>query len=745
MNSLDNSPWSDIAYMLPPPAAPQVRVEQVTAERAHLVWNTPPSYGFDVQHYHVYVRRVGCDDEPAKEAVVLATKQDEESSDGAAVSPEGSSGRRGSLNKLDSWGGDHIKAAAVGSLLSGENRMHYFAHNLLPNTKYEVLVRAKSEGGLSDLSAPVEVETLPLPPPIPSNMCLSDIQPTLLTLTWSLESGTEGGRHGDDVSYQVCWRNASHDGEEHWSSQDVPIMTCTIEGLAADTLYAVKVRGCNKGGNGAWSPVWAQRTQVHPPRMPMGLHVAGATPTSMQVSWDSAHDSVHHPVMLYQLRVAARYHNGDYDPNEPWVTVAATETSESPRLTKVVEDLEPGVTYCVQLRAVNSYGPGEITAPLAVSTVCDVPPPPSQPVSESTGPGVVFLTWNQPVFGSDLIHREGNMIEGYMVQMRIHGQDDWKVVHEETSETRCVVEDVSHSTIYCFRVKARNHLGWSEWSDEGMEATPAPPPPRPPDSVVCVTTHNSATLRWWSQPGVTLYEIHQLMDGCWVSSMHARSVIAEQMSEAPAPSSRQISIASAASTMALSVGSTALSRMSSFDVLRDSSRKGTGRREPMMLTYTKDFLESNTEYSFRVVAIHAGGQSFSPEIRATTKEMAWAQMLTGSERGALRDLLIRCEASGQPSRPLAIISSEPLAAAVPLLCLAAARLLTASRPPPVRVFRVARQGSARHRDPLVPLPLKARKRLRHSPHPSQAAGAPLPRNLQPTARPIPSPPLVCPL
>ena len=666
MNSIDKSPWSEVAVLLPPPAAPSVRVEQVTSNRAHVMWNKPSCYGFEVAHYHVYMRPVGSDND-AKESVVLATRpdveglvknSDEAKKDGRTPSPPSSSEE---------------------TISQGHQTMNFVAHNLLPNTCYEIHVCAKSEAGMGDLSELKVIETLPLPPPIPSNLSPNDMRPTELQLTWSIDSGAEvANEHGDAVSYEVCWRKAtvkrSHTCE--WATVEVSSMACTLSGLEADTLYDVKVRGVNRGGHGAWSPVWTQRTPVHPPRVPVGFEVRDVTATSMTLSWDSAHDSVNFPVEIYQVCVAARLNSGALDPNEPWVAVGSpAEDSSNPRLTKVVEDLEPGVTYCVQLRAVNSYGPGETTEGLDVSTACDVPPPPSQPVAESKSQCIMLLTWTKPMYGSELIRRQGVEIEGYMVQMRTNSTD-WQTVHEGSDETRCIVRGVKHSTIYFFRVRGRNYLGWSGWSDEGMEVTPAPPAPPPPGSVVCVTTNNSATLQWMSRPEVTSYEVHQLVHmaedgtvhekGIWVSLLDSRKSIDEQLQSrakpAPAPFDSMAREISSATTTS---GSMSREPSSIFCMSRQASTNhgcesksekvssGTAvETDQLLIVYTKDFLEEKTEYSFRVVAKHEGGQSFSPVIRAKTKEMEWARELTSAERSKLREMCVGCEATGASSMSL---------------------------------------------------------------------------------------------
>jgi len=50
--------------------------------------------------------------------------------------------------------------------------------------------------------------------------------------------------------------------------------------------------------------------------------------------------------------------------------------------------------------------------------------------------------------------------------------------------------------VYHFRVRAKNALGYSEWSDESMFETLPPPPPEPPLACSVLATHNSVTINW---------------------------------------------------------------------------------------------------------------------------------------------------------------------------------------------------------------------------------------------------------
>jgi hypothetical protein len=253
------------------------------------------------------------------------------------------------------------------------------------------------------------------------------------------------------------------------------------------------VRGRNGGGDGPWSSVVVQRTTVPPPQMPTSLYSSNTTSTSTTLSWDHPLDDAY-PVTAYQIRVNDVISSDDEeksDEEKHWQTINAVETGdEKERLCYVVEDLEPGKEYAFEVRALNQNGPGEATEPLKVQVKCDVPPPPAQPESSEQTSDSIFLNWRPPA------RDNGSEVVSYYLQMRQDGEDEWTTVSEEITSTSVEVKCSDPRTVYHFRVRAKNALGYSEWSDESMFETLPPPPPEPPHAVCVLATHNSVTINW---------------------------------------------------------------------------------------------------------------------------------------------------------------------------------------------------------------------------------------------------------
>jgi hypothetical protein len=583
INDRGNSKWSEIASIHPTPAACEVRVEYVRSLSSILVWSPPEGHGFEIQSYHVYMCKAE-DDAELREAVVPTTT-DAEDEDGNPI-------------------------------------IRYHAQQLQPNCPYKFYVRAKSEAGLSDPSPACDVVTQPLPPPIPSGLTVDKIEPNSLHFSWTMKDATE-------VNFtsvcEVSWRLVTeedeeacggqlaklpwlqdHEEREKWSSKEIPCLyeqgleyKAKIIGLMSASTYAVQVRGRNTGGDGSWTPAVLQRTTVPPPPHPTTFYSADTTTTTTTLSWDQTFDDAY-PVTAYQLRT--------FGPSENdvsgWVTIAAQEGAED-RVQYVAQDLQPGCEYAFQIRAVNQHGPGDESDKLKVTIKRDVPPPPGQPKSGLQTSNAIQLAWKPP------IRDNGSEVTSYCLQMRPSGTMEWETVSDEITNLAVEVTCPLPKTMYVFRVRGQNALGYGPWSDEAMFETLAPPPPSPPQGLTAICNHDSVTISWLHyQSNVTGYEVQQLRNGSWVSLTEAAQVINDQLAR--------------------------LRRKRKHADIETTERDCVQKRS--VLSYTKAHLLEQSEYQFRVVAKSPGGESASEPLHATTIGVEAAGSLTDADRAGLHKL-----------------------------------------------------------------------------------------------------------
>ncbi len=158
--------------------------------------------------------------------------------------------------------------------------------------------------------------------------------------------------------------------------------------------------------------------------------------------------------------------------------------------TQVIEELDPGIEYAFQLRAVNRFGAGEPTEPIKVVTKCDVPSAPVQLQSFHRTASSVMLRWSRPATDS------GSEIVGYTVRMRTHGRSSWDIVAEDISALAVQIDGLDHSSRHDVSVRARNALGWSNWSHQVTVETLPQNPPAPPRVLVACASQNNVSICW---------------------------------------------------------------------------------------------------------------------------------------------------------------------------------------------------------------------------------------------------------
>jgi len=587
-NDHGSSAWSQIESIRPTPATCEVRVEDVRSLSATLVWSPPEDHGFEIQGYHVYMRKA--EDESDFREAVVSTTTEPDGEDGPAV-------------------------------------IRYHAQQLQPNCPYKFYVKARSESGLSDPSVACDVVTQSLPPPMPSALTMVKIEPNALHCAWSMKDASEvnftsvcevSWRQVTDEDEEACggqytklqWLKDFEDREK-WSSKEIPCndeagieYKGSIIGLMSASMYAVQVRGRNGGGDGPFSPAVLQRTTVPPPQQPTTFYSADTTATSTTLSWDQTLDAVY-PVTAYQLRT---FGPGELD-DTAWATIAPLESGDS-RLEYMACDLEPGREYSFQVRAVNQHGPGEESDRLTVAMMRDVPPPPGQPTSSHQTASSILLSWRPPV------RDNGSEVGSYCLQMRLHRNSEWHTVAEAITNLAVEVSCAEPSTMYLFRVRAHNALGDSLWSDEAMFETMAPPPPLAPQGLAATGTHESVTLNWLHyQSAITGYEVQQQQNGVWVSLMDAGQAIEQQLTRFRR-------------------------KRSHVDI--DTTEAERVRMRPV-LTYTRQDLADKTSYSFRVAAKSQGGECFSEAVDVMTRDARTVGTLSDEEVASLRALCEECD------------------------------------------------------------------------------------------------------
>ena len=235
-----------------------------------------------------------------------------------------------------------------------------------------------------------------------------------------------------------------------------------VTGLANGQSYGFEVRAVNMQGEGAVATVTA--TLSGKPTAPPNL---SATPGNEKVTlrWDAPSSDGGSAIERYELRV---------DSSGMWTPVGEAEVRET-----TVEELDNGLRYRFEVRAVNMQGEG------AVATVMATPSAkPSAPRNLSATPGdaEVTLTWDPPSEDG------GSAIERY--ELRADGSGGW--IGSGTSR-RVTVTRLINRRQYTFEVRAVNAAG--EGEVETVTATPVRTPSAPRD-LSATPGDRQVTLSW---------------------------------------------------------------------------------------------------------------------------------------------------------------------------------------------------------------------------------------------------------
>jgi hypothetical protein len=331
--------------------------------------------------------------------------------------------------------------------------------------------------------------------------------------------------------------------------------------------------------------------------------------TSTKLSWDQPLDEAF-PVTSYELRVSQLGAEdstwGGVDGG--WDAIAQHDESDG-RLSKVVRGLQPGIEYVFQLRALNRNCIGEPTEPLKIATQCTFPSPPSPPRCLERSHVSLMVLWIPPPCNN------GSEVVAYELQIRAGDEGGvWEAVPEEIGNDSAEISGLEPDTVYDLRVRARNAMGWSEWSAESRMRTVVLPIPEAPNSLSVISTHNSVTLSWpHHQDHVTQYAVEMKVGDEWTEAVEVEGTISGQLAKLKRDR-----------------------RDAELDAECDRQRKRA------VVTLTKEGMRSNTEYLFRVAARSVGGEAYSEIVSITTL----GEDGVGLSEGEMAKLKELCESCG---------------------------------------------------------------------------------------------------
>ncbi len=313
----------------------------------------------------------------------------------------------------------------------------YVDSGLQNGTEYTYTVKAKNVAGWSSAS-PTSDKAIPYGLPDKVGKITLKQGNKQIKIDWSAADS-----NGADIESYEIYRN----GESLKADIAGDATSYTDTGLTNGTAYTYKVRAHNKAGDGAFSDD-ATLQLDETPKAPTNVIV---TPVEggFDISWTAADVNGGSDIKGYNV----------YIENEKNNTELITDTKYS------VRGLENGLTYNIQLTAVNKSDFESEKSELKNGVPSSVPAAPQNLVAES-GNKEINLVWDAP-------NANGGNITGYEVYMN-DGTGDQKYTSKVTN---LKVKNLVNGTAYTFYVKAINKNGSSEASASvtvkaGMPLTP---------------------------------------------------------------------------------------------------------------------------------------------------------------------------------------------------------------------------------------------------------------------------------
>lgn len=342
-----------------------------------------------------------------------------------------------------------------------------------PGTTYQVRVSAINGVGASDYLAG-SVTTDATAPTAPRNLTSKNIAPKSLTLFWQLPS-SNGGLAITDYKVEV-----SSNGGTTWTVINDGVSTnlaVDISNLLKNRSYKFRVTAINSLGAGNVSDVYTVSTLSTTASNPLDLVLKDIASNSAVLNWSAPSDFGGVSLTDYKVETS-----------RDGMTWAVMTKSVSLTRSLKLTGLAPGTTYQVRISAINSVGASD---PLSgsVTTLAVVPTVPRSLKVTGKSLSTATLAWSLPASNG------GSAITDYKVEVSSNCSTFTTISRAASKNLGFKVTGLKAGTKYCFRVSAKNSVGFSDASSELTVVTDGNAPNAPTSLAVKAST-TSVTLSW---------------------------------------------------------------------------------------------------------------------------------------------------------------------------------------------------------------------------------------------------------
>ncbi|OCT93034.1 fibronectin type-III domain-containing protein 3a isoform X1 [Xenopus laevis] len=357
----------------------------------------------------------------------------------------------------------------------------YLCDHLSPGSTYHLQVHCISDGGKSQVSDTLSVQTPAVfPGPCQPPKLLGKARAREVQMKWAPPQ-LDGGSPVTFYSLEML----PPDANEHREVYQGPELECTVTSLLPGKAYSFRLRAANKAGFGPFSEKCEIITAPGPPDQCRPPQITCRSATCVFIHWEAPNNN---GAEITEYRV-------EWGGMEGCMQICYC----GPGFNYEVKGLSPAIVYYCRVQAVNIAGAGHFSDVVACLTPASVPAAVTSlwgvkedEVNHSSycPSTCLAIQWEKPC-------DHGSEITTYSID---YGDKQPITVHKATSY---ILDNLQPDTTYRIRVQALNSLGAGPFS-HSVKLKTKPLPPEPPRLECAVYSHQNLKLKWGDVASRTL-------------------------------------------------------------------------------------------------------------------------------------------------------------------------------------------------------------------------------------------------
>ncbi len=349
-------------------------------------------------------------------------------------------------------------------------------------------------------------------PGAPTGLTATASGPTIINLSWTAPTNT-GGAAITGYRIEESPTGVANTWTNLVANTQSTTTTYAHTGLSATTTRHYRVRAINSVNSGAPSNVAnATTAAATAPGAPTGLTATADGQTIINLSWTAPTNTGGAAITGYQIEVSP-------SGTSNWSDLVANTTAT----TYAHTGLSAGVTRHYRVRAINSVGPGAVSATTSATTDtpnATVPAAPTQLTATAAGRTSINLSWTAPT------NTGGAAITGYQIEVSNTGTaNTWTnlVANTQSTTTTYAHTGLSAGVTRHYRVRAINSVGPGAVSSTSSATTDTPNAtvPDAPSQLTATAAGRTSINLSWTAPSdnggatITGYQIEVSNAGAW--------------------------------------------------------------------------------------------------------------------------------------------------------------------------------------------------------------------------------------